>query len=385
MSAATPLPYVCIFQCKPSFTSKTTLKRHLEQQHIARRAFQCKGCFEEFPTKPKAKSHRTRRDCRRPDLGFREITVERALFGCEFTGLCTTCREEYTDSLTCLCEMPLQDRPLPSYRRKLCALLEYPLYHQHLQDVSTRLLGRADAWKDLQWNEEDAMELADKLEHDQFCMFNDRTDSSMPRLKAFLYELITGHTLGTEICEQERLDLFDHNVLFSNDVAVQRPAFTDVHNLATSSSQRDLDSAHSPDNRGEDSRVFRDVGLENTSFAIAPDSDHSYSGVDVMSAHGYAAGSSFVAQGKRPLQDMDGCERSLKNINMSPCWDVQEGLLPVNRLGEVTRREQQSKYVGYPFPVDSDVRPTAAFHPPQVVPTNYQESFLDFNVDHDDG
>ena len=154
--------YNCII-CEEDFSSKGVCKRHLEDQHISPRVFECESCHVHFRSKPEAKRHCGK--CGKPDLAFFPTKpAAKKIYACEYTGSYFTSLPRYTDHLLKLCEMS-DVRPRPSFQLKLNALLCRSFLRTHCEDISEQFYGRRDAWTHLTWPDARLFASIEELEH----------------------------------------------------------------------------------------------------------------------------------------------------------------------------------------------------------------------------
>nr|POE79604.1 hypothetical protein CFP56_07669 [Quercus suber] len=139
--------YNCIF-CEDDYAYKGTCKRHLEQVHVARAYFKCRGCGRRFKTQPEAKKH-----CVGCGQGFTKVEPEpKKLYSSEFTRQRFATQQQYVDHLLDLCKQPKGQRPERSSHLKLRNLLELPALDAAVRRTSLRLYNDAEAWRNVRWD-----------------------------------------------------------------------------------------------------------------------------------------------------------------------------------------------------------------------------------------
>lgn len=170
--------FQCIV-CNQELSSKGVCKRHLEDQHVSPRIFECERCHAHFDTKPEAKKHCSQCGDGQTDWAPRKMSKK--VYACEFTGSFFGGQTRYVDHLLTLSEQK-QNRPRPNLNEKLAAIIRHWGYREQARvlplchDISQNLFGSPDAWSKLQWDEEFLQAKIGTLEHATF--YNDGTVES---------------------------------------------------------------------------------------------------------------------------------------------------------------------------------------------------------------
>ena len=162
LKALGSIQYCCVI-CTDRLSSKGVCKRHLEEQHVSPKVYECEKCAQRLPVKAKAKKH-----CDQCGAGVLSYTIRRQddkkIYACEFTGKCFLSRPKYLEHLLELCET--SDKKLePDFRRKLCALLEQPGLRQHVAEICSKKYGSRHAWRDLQCSDAHVSKAIEQLDY----------------------------------------------------------------------------------------------------------------------------------------------------------------------------------------------------------------------------
>lgn len=162
--------YRCIV-CENELSSKGVCKRHLEEQHITPKVYECEGCHSYFDTKPEAKKHCSQ-CCGDGELAWISTTLPKKVYACEYTGSYFLSKERYAQHLLVLSEQR-GPRPRANLHTKLDAILRYAGKHNEALmplcgQISQSLFDSPDAWKDLRWDRDYLQAKITVLEHATF-------------------------------------------------------------------------------------------------------------------------------------------------------------------------------------------------------------------------
>ena len=203
-------PYKCVI-CEAALSSKGVCKRHLEEQHVAPKVFECEGCHAQFDTKPEAKKHCGQ--CGEGEVSFIPAKAPaKKVYACEYSGNYYSGQARYIDSLLVLCEQKDKTH-VANLSLKLDALLRHAGHRNQAlppmcADISLNLFGYPEAWKDLQWDEDYLRARISVLEHATFSpdgtMESARWTGSAPRRRntvAYLTQLFqAGRLPNSDAC-----------------------------------------------------------------------------------------------------------------------------------------------------------------------------------------
>ena len=161
--------YKCIV-CDSELSSKGVCKRHLEEQHITPKVWQCERCPSFFDTKAESKKHCSQ--CGDGDLSYVATKITRKVYACEFTGSCFQSLDNYLRNLLVLSEQR-DPRPRPDLKKKIDALLGWverrnAKFGPVVGEASNDLFGVPEAWKELQWDPDYLRGKIAVLEHATF-------------------------------------------------------------------------------------------------------------------------------------------------------------------------------------------------------------------------
>lgn len=154
--------YRCIV-CQEPLSSKGVCKRHLDEQHVSPKLFECERCSERFLVKKDAKNH-----CDECGQGVFLYTVtkpeQKKFYACEFTGECFVSKSKYVEHLLALSEK-MENRPVADPGLKLRAILDQSALQQHVSDLSFRMFKSRTAWRNLQWTESQISKAVAELDY----------------------------------------------------------------------------------------------------------------------------------------------------------------------------------------------------------------------------
>ena len=140
--------YKCII-CQEQLSSKGVCKRHLDEQHVAPKVYDCEKCAERFHAKKEAKEHSN--NCGQGVFLYLTTKQEgKKFYACEFTGEHFVSKSKYLEHLLALSERT-EDRPQANLRLKLNILLEHTALRQHANEISLKMYGSRLAWQRLEW------------------------------------------------------------------------------------------------------------------------------------------------------------------------------------------------------------------------------------------
>lgn len=161
--------YRCII-CDQNLSSKGVCKRHLEEQHISPRVFECEGCHAYFDAKASAKKHCSQ--CGNGEAGWVATKLIKKIYACEFTGQYVHRQDRYIDILLDLSGQKT-DRPTADLNRKLQAILKYAGFRDAAitplcSEISNQFFGSPEAWRELEWDQDFLKAKIMALEHATF-------------------------------------------------------------------------------------------------------------------------------------------------------------------------------------------------------------------------
>lgn len=163
--------YRCIV-CDAELSSKGVCKRHLEDQHITPKVYECEGCHAYFDAKADAKKHCSQ--CGGRHVSWFATKLAKKVYACEYTGNWFTGHASYTETLLKLSEQKVA-RPKPCLNTKLDAILRHAESRNstptviHIRDrICDSLFGWREAWKALQWDQDYLRTKIIVLEHATF-------------------------------------------------------------------------------------------------------------------------------------------------------------------------------------------------------------------------
>lgn len=162
--------YRCIV-CDQLLSSKGVCKRHLEDQHITPKVYECEECHAYFETKADAKKHCSQ-CCGDAELSWTAVNLPKKVYACEYTGSYFLSKERYSQHLLVLSE-PRGLRPRANLNTKLDAILRHAGKHNDALmplcgQISQSLFGSHDAWKELLWDPNYLQAKITVLEHATF-------------------------------------------------------------------------------------------------------------------------------------------------------------------------------------------------------------------------
>lgn len=137
-SEVSPKDWRCIY-CNKQCSNKGNMRKHIVDQHVARKFQKCDGCGEISTSVPKAMNHG--KVCPQgtgPSIttSFSVAKDEKKVYGSEFTGDFFASQRDFVDHLLELSWRPTDSKlPFPSKALKLRALLHQPAIRVELQMV----------------------------------------------------------------------------------------------------------------------------------------------------------------------------------------------------------------------------------------------------------
>lgn len=193
--------YNCIF-CSTDLSSRGTCKRHLEDAHVAPTYYRCQRCpGHKFRTKPEAKKHCMQ--CSGGLFGWVERKPRpKTLYSSEWTPRVFRTQQHYVEHLLELSALPRIARPHQSWHLKLRNLLEQPQLQSALHEMSLKVWGDGETWREARWEYARVDRAVFDLEHGILDLELNTYDLlRIHRAHAFVDDLFNDRLAGPEVVQ----------------------------------------------------------------------------------------------------------------------------------------------------------------------------------------